>query len=89
VIGEIALGHLRSRDRVLVELRKLRTAEVASDPELLRFIERHKLFGRGVGYIDVHLVASAILTDNCALWTRDKRLRGIAEQIGAVAKGLN
>jgi len=89
VIGEIALGDLRSRDRVLDELQQLEIAEIASDPEVLRYIARYQLFGRGVGYVDVHLLASTTLTDDCALWTRDKRLRVVAEQLGAAAKGLN
>jgi hypothetical protein len=89
VIGEIALGHLRPRDLVLSELQKLRSTEIASAAEVLRFVDRYHLFGRGVGYVDVHLLAATMLTDDCALWTRDKRLHGIAQELGIAAEGLD
>jgi hypothetical protein len=82
VIGEIALGNLRQRDHVLVALLDLPAAVIATDSEVLEYIDRHALFGRGVGYVDAHLLASTALTAGSKLWTRDKRLRGVAAMLG-------
>ena len=73
VIGELACGELRNRKEVLDLLSKLPRAVVASDDETLQLIEARRLMGKGLGYIDVHLLASAILS-NARLWTADKRL---------------
>jgi predicted nucleic acid-binding protein len=88
VIGEIALGQLRSRSEAIAMLRRLQKTEIARDPEVLRFIDRYKLYGLGIGYIDVHLLASTILTDGSSIWTRDKRLRAAAESMSIAAAGL-
>jgi len=82
VIGEIALGNLSRRIDVLTALSDLPSAEMATDLEVLDLIERHSLFGRGIGYVDAHLVASARLTAGTSLWTRDKPLRGLVEDLG-------
>jgi predicted nucleic acid-binding protein len=82
VIGELALGNLGQRETVLSALSDLPRAIVATDAEVLHFIDRHTLFGRGVGYIDIHLLAAVRLTVGTELWTRDKRLRDIAIQLG-------
>lgn len=82
VIGEIALGNLRQREIVLNALSDLPQASVATDAEVLHFITRHALFGRGVGYIDVHLLAAARLTAGASVWTLDKRLTDTAAQSG-------
>jgi len=82
VIGELALGNLRQREIVLNALANLPHATVAADAEVLHFIERHALPGRGIGYIDAHLLAAAKLTAGAELWTNDKRLHGIAVQLG-------
>ena len=82
VIGELALGNLRQREAVLNALSDLPRAVVATDAEVLHFIDRHALFGRGVGYLDIHLLAAARLTAGTELWTRDKRLHGVAVQLG-------
>ena len=89
VIGEVALGQFRTREDVLFRLGRLPNADVAMYPEVLRFIERYRLYGLGIGYIDVHLLASTLLTEYSALWTRDKRLRAAAEKLGVAAAGLN
>lgn len=86
VIGEIALGQLRQRDFVLAALEGLARAEIATDAEVMRFIESHALFGRGVGYLDVHLLAATKLTAGTRLWTKDKRLRSVAEELGLAAE---
>ena len=84
VIGELALGNLRGRETVLGALQDLPQASVASDREVLHFIERHALFGIGIGYIDAHLLAAVRLTPGSALWTHDKRLAAAAEKLGLV-----
>ena len=73
VIGEIALGSLPKRSVTLGNLRRLLPARIASPHEVFQLIERHRLFGSGVGYVDVHLLASALVTPETKLWTRDKR----------------
>ncbi len=85
VLGELALGNLRQRDAVLSDLRDLPQAIVAEDEEVLHLIDRHALFGRGIGYVDAHLLAAARLTAGSKLWTRDRRLQAVAAQLGLAA----
>ncbi len=85
VIGELALGSLRQRANIISALQDLPKAAVADDGEVMGFIDRHGLFGRGIGYIDAHLLASVRLTADAALWTRDKRLHEIASDLGIAA----
>lgn len=82
VIGELALGNIRAREAVLTALLDLPQAEVATDAEVLTFIERHALFARGIGYVDAHLLAATRLTADARLWTRDRRLHGMAHGLG-------
>ena len=82
VIGELALGNLRQREIVLNALAGLPRADVATDAEVLHFIERHALFGRGIGHIDAHLLAAVQLTAGAELWTSDRRLHGVAVRLG-------
>ncbi|MGH7118762.1 MAG: type II toxin-antitoxin system VapC family toxin [Acetobacteraceae bacterium] len=82
VVGELALGTLRRRETVLDALSDLPHASIATDGEVLHFIEYNALFGRGIGYVDVHLLAAARLTAGAELWTNDKRLHGVANQLG-------
>lgn len=86
VLGEIALGSIKDRGEAVSALRALPEARVARPGEVLALIERHRLFGTGVGYVDAHLLASALLTPGTTLWTRDRRLRGAAERL-RVAEG--
>jgi predicted nucleic acid-binding protein len=81
IIGELACGNLRERDEVLRLLNDLPRAPVASQDEVLHFIERNKLIGQGIGYIDTHLLASTTLADRALIWTRDKRLQKIAKKL--------
>jgi predicted nucleic acid-binding protein len=81
VIGELALGHLRSREAILQDLHDLPPAAVATRDEVLHLIERHRLFGLGIGYVDVHLLAAARLMGHTAVWTYDRRLRAAAEKL--------
>jgi predicted nucleic acid-binding protein len=82
VIGEISLGMLPDRTDVLEALAQMSAATVASEREVGRFIEDHRLFGRGIGYVDVHLLASVFLTPEMEIWTLDRRLRAVAEEFG-------
>ena len=82
VIGELALGNLRQREIVLQALADLPRASVATDAEVLHFIERYALSGHGIGYIDAHLLAAVKLTAGAELWTNNKRLHGVAAQLG-------
>jgi predicted nucleic acid-binding protein len=85
VIGELALGNLRQREVVLDALGNLPQATVATDSEVLRFIADHGLAGRGIGYVDAHLLAAVRLTSAALLWTRDKRLLAAARRLGLAA----
>ncbi|MCC7049666.1 MAG: type II toxin-antitoxin system VapC family toxin [Alphaproteobacteria bacterium] len=85
VIGELALGNLAGRDEVLALLRDLPAATAADADEVLAYIERHRLMGSGIGYVDAHLLASAALTPGARLWTRDSRLARVAARVGLSA----
>jgi len=82
VVGEIACGSLQDRVSILELLQDLPAAAVAESDEVLRFIDHHVLHGKGIGYVDVHLLASVALTEGARIWTRDKKLRSIAEALG-------
>jgi predicted nucleic acid-binding protein len=77
VIGELALGSLKRRVEVEELLAHLPRAPVASDDEVLSFVRTHTLHGRGIGWIDAHLLASARLSGS-ELWTTDRRLLAAA-----------
>jgi len=81
IIGELACGNLKNRREIISLLQALPVTQVVEFQEFLYFIEQHKLSGKGVGFVDIHLLASAQL-DLVPLWTADKRLK-------AVATGLN
>jgi predicted nucleic acid-binding protein len=87
VIGELALGSLRQRQTILTSLQDLPHATVATDLEVLGFIEQQALSGIGIGYVDAHLLASTRLTADASLWTRDRRLLRVAEQLGLASMG--
>jgi len=79
VTGELACGNLADRSNLLKLLRNLPQASVATLEEVLFFIEHNGLMGRGIGFIDAHLLAATALGGRARLWTRDKRLARIAE----------
>ncbi|MDO9694959.1 MAG: PIN domain-containing protein [Candidatus Latescibacteria bacterium] len=81
VFGELACGGLRRRDETLALLKALPVAATADDRETLALVERRGLHGRGLGWIDAHLLAAALLT-GCRLWTRDRALARAAADLG-------
>ena len=89
IIGELALGNLRQRETVLADLRELPQASVALDDEVMLLIDRDRLFGIGIGYVDAHLLAATRLTQGAALWTRDKRLSAAAERLSLAARTVH
>jgi predicted nucleic acid-binding protein len=80
VAGELACANLKNRAAILADLAILPAAKRSSDAEVARLIEERRLFGRGIGWIDAHLLASALLS-NCRLWTFDSRLRSAAARL--------
>jgi len=81
IVGELACGNMKNRREVLPLMQALPQATLASHEEVLRFIELNSLMGKGLGYIDVHLCASALLT-RVPVWTYDKRLNAANETLG-------
>jgi len=81
VIGELACGNLGNRTEVLALLADLPRVAAATHEEVLFFIEQHQLMGRGVGYIDAHLLTSTFLGGSAKIWTRDKRLAALAVEL--------
>ena len=79
-LGELACGNLGNRKEVIALLHALPDTTKVEDDELLLFIDRHRLMGRGIGLIDVHILASCCV-DSCLLWTRDKRLQVVAKEM--------
>jgi predicted nucleic acid-binding protein len=77
VLGEVACGNLRSRSQTLHMLARLPSPVSASNDEVLALLEQQRFFGRGLGWVDVHLLASALLS-GCRLWTLDSPLRDAA-----------
>ena len=80
VIGELACGRLRNRAEILTLLAALPSATVAGHEEALGLVSDRKLHGKGLGWIDVHLLASALLS-GCTLWTKDKALKAAARAL--------
>jgi hypothetical protein len=81
VLGELACGNLKHRVRILSDLEALPCAVSAAHEEVMRLIEARKLWGLGIGWIDAHLLASALLSD-CQFWTLDGRLLRAAAAAG-------
>lgn len=86
VIGELAMGNLGRRAATLQFLDELPKAVPASDDEVMALIERHRLHGLGIGFIDAHLLASCRLTRSARLLSRDRRLHEAAERLFLAAK---
>ena len=82
VIGELACGNIRDRQQTIRILNRLPRVSLAGHTEVIDFIDARRLMGRGIGYIDVHLLASALLGDSTKLWTFDRRLHDAAVELG-------
>ena len=81
VLGELAIGNFKNRQLLLDRWQALPFIQSATDAQVLQFLETHQLMGQGVGWIDLHLLTATSFTDGVKLWTRDKRLRTIAETL--------
>ena len=81
VVGELACGRLRNRVEILTLLQALPEAQIAEHEEVMRVVECEHLYGQGIGWIDAHLLASA-LVGRLKLWTTDPRLALIAGELG-------
>ncbi len=81
VVGELACGNMRQRDSILSYLEALPAVVRAKDSEVRGLIEGHRLWGRGIGWVDAHLLASTLLSQ-CHFWTLDRRLTETAAHLG-------
>jgi hypothetical protein len=83
VVGELALGNLgRERSRFLEDLQMLEQVPVVSDSEVLELVEARQLYASGIGWVDAHLLASALIA-GASLWSFDLRLANLAFELGA------
>jgi predicted nucleic acid-binding protein len=82
VYGELLIGDRGARAELLDEYKVIRQAAMVPNPEVVEFVRHHKINGRGIGWIDAHLLASAIVA-GARLWTADRPLAAIAQDIGA------
>ncbi len=81
ITGELACGNLSNRAEILSLLRALPLANHAEHEEVMQFIENYKLMGKGLGYVDMHLIASAVLS-GVPIWTLDKKLKDVSSKLG-------
>lgn len=79
IIGELACGNLRNRNTLISLWQTLSPITQASHTEALALLNAHNLMGKGIGFIDLHLLASVLLTPGALLWTMDRRLNNIAQ----------
>jgi predicted nucleic acid-binding protein len=80
IMGELACGNLKDRSTILSFLQLLPMSIEAEHEEVLSFIENNRLMGKGMGYMDVHLITSAVLT-GVPIWTLDKKLAQAADRL--------
>lgn len=81
IIGELACGNLQNREQLLGLWQNLPSVLEVSHDEVLFTLHSHKLMGKGVGLVDLHLLSSTLLTSNTLLWTRDQRLARAAKEL--------
>lgn len=81
IIGELAVGNLKNRSEILALFQSLPSTPVVESQEYLEFVETRKLMGKGLGFVDIHILASALLS-GISLWTGDKRLEKAAHDLG-------
>ena len=84
IVGELACGTLEKRGEILRMLKALPEAHFSEHEEVMSFIETHRLYGHGIGWVDAHLLASTLLT-RCAIWSFDKPLRRAAAALNVLA----
>lgn len=82
VTGELAMGTLKDWPVTIDRLQRLRQTDRLPDPEVIAFVQEHRLMGTGIGFIDAHILASAASNEGVVIWTRDKRLKAHAERLG-------
>jgi predicted nucleic acid-binding protein len=85
VLGELAMGNFKNRQLLLKRWSALPFIQSATDAQVLQFLETRQLMGKGIGWVDLHLVTAVSLSGNTQLWTRDKRLKTIAETLNLAA----
>ncbi len=85
IIGELACGNLTNRSEILFLLNSLPRTIHATHEEAMQFIENYHLIGKGIGYIDIHLLASAVMT-GVPIWTFDKKLLDVSSKLGICVK---
>ena len=88
VLGEVAMGSSEQRKNALHLLPLLPPIGVASHTDAMKLVNKHQFYGRGIGYVDAHLLTSAVLLPGTLLWTRDKRLLAAATQLGIAFEAL-
>ena len=88
VTGEIAVGNLRSRRKAIWGLRTLPRLEPVDEGTLHEFLEAEEMFGTGLGFVDVHLLAATANRDKTKIWTRDRRMKECAERLGLSAENI-
>jgi predicted nucleic acid-binding protein len=81
IIGELACGNLQNRLTVIKLWQSLPHTKHATHEEALLCLNKHNLFGKGIGFVDLHLLASTLLTPSTLLWTNDRRLKTIADDL--------
>jgi predicted nucleic acid-binding protein len=86
VVGEIALGSLKNRREILELLSSLPAAAVAGHDDAMALASRRSVFGKGIGWVDLHLIASALI-ERLPLWTLDRRLAGVAREMRIAWEG--
>ena len=80
IIGELACGNIKNRKEVFSLLGTLPTSLEVTSKEFHYFVEHNKLMGKGIGFVDIHLLASARLS-RILLWTEDKNLKKVARRL--------
>ena len=86
VITELALGNLKNRSIFLKALERLMIVRNVDDQGVRHLVEERHLWGRGISAVDAALLASVVVTSGVSLWTRDKRLRQAARDVGVLAE---
>ena len=81
VFGELLVGDLGGRSKLLTAYAQMHQADTVAHPEVVTFVRARRLFGRGLGWVDVHLLASAIVQRH-QLWTADTRFAAVASELG-------